>query len=170
MLPRAQSQLHVPVSSLATTGEPCRGSPSSINSPTSNNHFMCPSHSRSGGAWSTLSERCAMPTRTSRCPSNSSRKPNAARTADFWLMKLLLCPRPPRNPDLTPPMPWSRVPWCRRTDENTRFFAVPSTGAALLLVNDIDRPNVDPIRWSIISCDALTIDRPWTRTLVYDTR
>jgi sugar phosphate isomerase/epimerase len=28
------------------------------------------------------------------------------------------------------------------TDENTRFFAVPSTGAALLLVRDIDRPNM----------------------------
>jgi len=28
------------------------------------------------------------------------------------------------------------------TDENTRFFAVPSTGSALLLVRDIDRPNM----------------------------
>jgi len=28
------------------------------------------------------------------------------------------------------------------TDENTRFFAIPSTGAAMLLVNDIDRPNM----------------------------
>ena len=28
------------------------------------------------------------------------------------------------------------------TDENTRFFTVPSTGAAILLVNDIDRPNM----------------------------
>lgn len=28
------------------------------------------------------------------------------------------------------------------TDENTRFFAVPSTGAALLLVRDIDRANM----------------------------
>lgn len=28
------------------------------------------------------------------------------------------------------------------TDENTRWFAVPSTGAALLLVDDIDRPNM----------------------------
>ncbi len=28
------------------------------------------------------------------------------------------------------------------TDENTRFFAVPSTGAALLLVQDIARPNM----------------------------
>jgi len=28
------------------------------------------------------------------------------------------------------------------TDENTRFFCVPSTGAALLLVNEIDRPNM----------------------------
>ena len=28
------------------------------------------------------------------------------------------------------------------TDENTRFFAVPSTGAALLLVDEIDRPNM----------------------------
>jgi len=28
------------------------------------------------------------------------------------------------------------------TDENTRFFAVPSTGAALMLVGDIDRPNM----------------------------
>lgn len=28
------------------------------------------------------------------------------------------------------------------TDENTRFFTVPSTGAALLLVNEIDRPNM----------------------------
>ena len=27
------------------------------------------------------------------------------------------------------------------TDENTRFFAVPSTGAALLLAHEIDRPN-----------------------------
>ena len=28
------------------------------------------------------------------------------------------------------------------TDENTRFFTVPSTGAALLLVREIDRPNM----------------------------
>jgi sugar/nucleoside kinase (ribokinase family)/sugar phosphate isomerase/epimerase len=28
------------------------------------------------------------------------------------------------------------------TDENTRFFTVPTTGAALLLVNEIDRPNM----------------------------
>jgi len=28
------------------------------------------------------------------------------------------------------------------TDENTRFFAVPSTGAALLLVEEINRPNM----------------------------
>ena len=28
------------------------------------------------------------------------------------------------------------------TDENTRFFIVPSTGAALLLVNDVNRPNM----------------------------
>lgn len=28
------------------------------------------------------------------------------------------------------------------TDENTRFFCVPSTGAAVLLVNEIDRPNM----------------------------
>lgn len=28
------------------------------------------------------------------------------------------------------------------TDENTRFFTVPSTGAALLLVKEIDRPNM----------------------------
>jgi sugar/nucleoside kinase (ribokinase family)/sugar phosphate isomerase/epimerase len=28
------------------------------------------------------------------------------------------------------------------TDENTRFFTVPSTGAALLLVHEIDRPNM----------------------------
>jgi len=28
------------------------------------------------------------------------------------------------------------------TDENTRFFAVPSTGAAVLLVKDIDRKNM----------------------------
>lgn len=28
------------------------------------------------------------------------------------------------------------------TDENTRFFCVPSTGAALLLVKEIDRPNM----------------------------
>jgi xylose isomerase len=28
------------------------------------------------------------------------------------------------------------------TDENTRFFTVPSTGAALLLVDEIDRPNM----------------------------
>jgi len=27
------------------------------------------------------------------------------------------------------------------TDENTRFFAVPSTGAALLLATQVDRPN-----------------------------
>jgi sugar phosphate isomerase/epimerase len=27
------------------------------------------------------------------------------------------------------------------TDENTRFFTVPSTGAALLLINEVDRPN-----------------------------
>mmetsp|Transcript_37789 Transcript_37789/g.93942 ORF Transcript_37789/g.93942 Transcript_37789/m.93942 type:complete len:187 (+) Transcript_37789:1-561(+) len=28
------------------------------------------------------------------------------------------------------------------TDENTRFFAVPSTGSALLLVKEVDRPNM----------------------------
>jgi xylose isomerase len=28
------------------------------------------------------------------------------------------------------------------TDENTRFFTVPTTGAALLLVQDVDRPNL----------------------------
>lgn len=28
------------------------------------------------------------------------------------------------------------------TDENTRFFTVPSTGAALMLVDEIDRPNM----------------------------
>jgi xylose isomerase len=28
------------------------------------------------------------------------------------------------------------------TDENTRFFTVPTTGAALLLVDEIDRPNM----------------------------
>ena len=28
------------------------------------------------------------------------------------------------------------------TDENTRFFAVPTTGAALLLVQEVDRPNM----------------------------
>ena len=27
------------------------------------------------------------------------------------------------------------------TDENTRYFVVPSTGAALLLARDVDRPN-----------------------------
>lgn len=28
------------------------------------------------------------------------------------------------------------------TDENTRFFAIPSTGAAMMLVEEIDRPNM----------------------------
>jgi sugar phosphate isomerase/epimerase len=28
------------------------------------------------------------------------------------------------------------------TDENTRFFTVPSTGAALLFVSDVNRPNM----------------------------
>ena len=30
----------------------------------------------------------------------------------------------------------------KATDENTRFFVVPSTGAALQLVDEIDRPNM----------------------------
>ena len=42
------------------------------------------------------------------------------------------------------------------TDENTRFFTVPSTGAALLLVKEIDRPNmgltVRALDWIVWMC------------------
>jgi len=42
--------------------------------------------------------------------------------------------------DAFPYIKWSLE--FKPTDENTRFFTVPSTGAALLLVKDIDRPNM----------------------------
>ena len=42
--------------------------------------------------------------------------------------------------DAYPDVRWSLE--FKPTDENTRFFTVPSTGAALLLVKDIDRPNM----------------------------
>ena len=41
--------------------------------------------------------------------------------------------------DAYPDIKWSLE--FKPTDENTRFFTVPSTGAAMLLVKDIDRPN-----------------------------
>ena len=41
--------------------------------------------------------------------------------------------------DARPDVRWS-VEY-KPTDENTRFFTVPSTGAAMLLVRDVDRPN-----------------------------
>jgi len=42
--------------------------------------------------------------------------------------------------DAFPDIKWSLE--YKPTDENTRFFTVPSTGAALLLVKEIDRPNM----------------------------
>eukprot|EP00571_Detonula_confervacea_P011125 CAMPEP_0172306676 /NCGR_PEP_ID=MMETSP1058-20130122/7699_1 /TAXON_ID=83371 /ORGANISM="Detonula confervacea, Strain CCMP 353" /LENGTH=1154 /DNA_ID=CAMNT_0013018641 /DNA_START=135 /DNA_END=3599 /DNA_ORIENTATION=- len=42
--------------------------------------------------------------------------------------------------DAYPDIKWSLE--FKPTDENTRFFTVPSTGAAMLLVKDIDRPNM----------------------------
>lgn len=42
--------------------------------------------------------------------------------------------------DAYPDMKWSLE--YKPTDENTRFFTVPSTGAAMLLVKDVDRPNM----------------------------
>jgi sugar/nucleoside kinase (ribokinase family)/sugar phosphate isomerase/epimerase len=42
--------------------------------------------------------------------------------------------------DAYPDLKWSLE--FKPTDENTRFFTVPSTGAAMLLVNEIDRPNM----------------------------
>jgi sugar phosphate isomerase/epimerase len=42
--------------------------------------------------------------------------------------------------DAFPKIRWSLE--FKPTDENTRFFTVPSTGAALLLVSEIDRPNM----------------------------
>ena len=42
--------------------------------------------------------------------------------------------------DAHPDIKWSLE--FKPTDENTRFFTVPSTGAALMLVNEIDRPNM----------------------------
>jgi len=42
--------------------------------------------------------------------------------------------------DQYPDIRWSLE--FKPTDENTRFFTVPSTGAALLLVHQIDRPNM----------------------------
>jgi sugar phosphate isomerase/epimerase len=42
--------------------------------------------------------------------------------------------------DAFPDIKWSLE--FKPTDENTRFFTVPSTGAALLLVQEIDRPNM----------------------------
>ncbi len=41
---------------------------------------------------------------------------------------------------LDPDIKWSLE--YKPTDENTRFFTVPSTGAAMLLLKDIDRPNM----------------------------
>jgi sugar phosphate isomerase/epimerase len=42
--------------------------------------------------------------------------------------------------DEYPDIKWSLE--FKPTDENTRFFTVPSTGAAMLLLKDIDRPNM----------------------------
>jgi L-rhamnose isomerase len=42
--------------------------------------------------------------------------------------------------DAYPDIKWSLE--YKPTDENTRFFTIPSTGAALLLVKEIDRPNM----------------------------
>jgi sugar/nucleoside kinase (ribokinase family)/sugar phosphate isomerase/epimerase len=42
--------------------------------------------------------------------------------------------------DAYPDIKWSLE--FKPTDENTRFFTVPSTGAAMLLLKDIDRPNM----------------------------
>jgi len=42
--------------------------------------------------------------------------------------------------DAFPDIKWSLE--FKPTDENTRFFTVPSTGAAMLLVKEIDRPNM----------------------------
>jgi sugar phosphate isomerase/epimerase len=42
--------------------------------------------------------------------------------------------------DAYPDIRWSLE--FKPTDENTRFFTVPSTGAAMLLVKEIDRPNM----------------------------
>jgi len=42
--------------------------------------------------------------------------------------------------DEYPDIKWSLE--YKPTDENTRFFTVPSTGAALLLIKEIDRPNM----------------------------
>ena len=42
--------------------------------------------------------------------------------------------------DAYPDIKWSLE--YKPTDENTRFFTVPSTGAAMLLVKEIDRPNM----------------------------
>lgn len=42
--------------------------------------------------------------------------------------------------DEYPDIKWSLE--YKPTDENTRFFTVPSTGAAMLLLKDIDRPNM----------------------------
>jgi len=42
--------------------------------------------------------------------------------------------------DAHPDIKWSLE--YKPTDENTRFFTVPSTGAAILLVKEIDRPNM----------------------------
>ena len=42
--------------------------------------------------------------------------------------------------DAHPDIKWSLE--FKPTDENTRFFTVPSTGAAMLLLKDIDRPNM----------------------------
>ena len=42
--------------------------------------------------------------------------------------------------DEYPDIKWSLE--FKPTDENTRFFTVPSTGAAMLLVHQIDRPNM----------------------------
>ena len=42
--------------------------------------------------------------------------------------------------DAYPDVKWSLE--YKPTDENTRFFTVPSTGAAMLLINDVDRPNM----------------------------
>jgi xylose isomerase len=42
--------------------------------------------------------------------------------------------------DEYPDIKWSLE--FKPTDENTRFFTVPSTGAAMLLLRDIDRSNM----------------------------
>ncbi len=56
--------------------------------------------------------------------------------------------------DAYPDIKWSLE--FKPTDENTRFFTVPSTGAALLLVKEIDRPNMGLTLDMGVSCPMLS--------------